>query len=115
MLSFNCFPLLQTAVAVGVEPENKLPYNEYYEYFGPDYTLHVEPNPMENQNSPRDLEKIRYFYYCTYFCSLRVFPSAAVTPANLMCFLRCVSQTSFSYCILCILLALNKMMLIFFC
>ncbi|CAH9104445.1 unnamed protein product [Cuscuta europaea] len=49
----------ETAVAVGVEPDNKLPYNEYYEYFGPDYTLHVEPNPMENQNSPRDLERIR--------------------------------------------------------
>ncbi|XP_016452681.2 histone deacetylase 6-like [Nicotiana tabacum] len=49
----------ETAVAVGVELENKLPYNDYYEYFGPDYTLHVEPIPMENKNLPRDLEKIR--------------------------------------------------------
>ncbi|KAG5522955.1 hypothetical protein RHGRI_034938 [Rhododendron griersonianum] len=49
----------ETAVAVGVEPDNKLPYNEYYEYFGPDYTLHVEPMPMENLNSAKDLEKIR--------------------------------------------------------
>ncbi|XP_024977398.1 histone deacetylase 6 [Cynara cardunculus var. scolymus] len=49
----------ETAVAVGVEPENKLPYNEYFEYFGPDYTLHVEPSPLENQNTPKDLEKIR--------------------------------------------------------
>ncbi|XP_010248619.1 PREDICTED: histone deacetylase 6 isoform X1 [Nelumbo nucifera] len=49
----------ETAVAVGVEPENKLPYNEYYEYFGPDYTLHVEPSNMENQNSSKDLEKMR--------------------------------------------------------
>ncbi|MFS7964221.1 putative histone deacetylase [Helianthus anomalus] len=49
----------ETAVAVGVEPENKLPYNEYYEYFGPDYTLHVEPSPLDNQNTPKDLEKIR--------------------------------------------------------
>lgn len=49
----------ETAVAVGIEPDNKLPYNEYYEYFGPDYTLHVEPSNMENQNSPKDLEKIR--------------------------------------------------------
>ncbi|KAK3014252.1 hypothetical protein RJ639_008468 [Escallonia herrerae] len=49
----------ETAVAVGVEPDNNLPYNEYYEYFGPDYTLHVEPAPIENQNSPKDLEKIR--------------------------------------------------------
>ncbi|KAL9314092.1 hypothetical protein ACSQ67_019544 [Phaseolus vulgaris] len=49
----------ETAVAVGVEPNPKLPYNEYYEYFGPDYTLHLEPSNMENLNSPRDLEKIR--------------------------------------------------------
>lgn len=49
----------ETAVAVGVEPDNKLPYNEYYEYFGPDYTLHVEQGQMENKNSPKDLEKIR--------------------------------------------------------
>ncbi|KNA17765.1 hypothetical protein SOVF_077050 [Spinacia oleracea] len=49
----------ETAVAVGVEPDNKLPYNEYYEYFGPDYVLHVEPSNMENLNSPKDMEKIR--------------------------------------------------------
>lgn len=49
----------ETAVAVGVEPENNLPYNEYYEYFGPDYTLHIDPSNMENQNSPKDLEKMR--------------------------------------------------------
>ncbi|CAA6665597.1 unnamed protein product [Spirodela intermedia] len=49
----------ETAVAVGVEPDNKLPFNEYYEYFGPDYTLHIEPKLVENQNTPRDLEKIR--------------------------------------------------------
>lgn len=49
----------ETAVAVGVEPDNNLPYNEYFEYFGPDYTLHVEPCNMDNQNSARDLEKIR--------------------------------------------------------
>lgn len=49
----------ETAVAVGVEPDNKLPYNEYFEYFGPDYTLHVRPTAVENHNSPADLEKIR--------------------------------------------------------
>ncbi|KAI0529473.1 hypothetical protein KFK09_002023 [Dendrobium nobile] len=49
----------ETAVAVGVEPDNKLPYSEYYEYFGPDYTLHIEPKNMENKNSLSDLEKIR--------------------------------------------------------
>ncbi|XP_078431677.1 histone deacetylase 6 [Wolffia australiana] len=49
----------ETAIAVGVEPDNKLPFNEYYEYFGPDYTLHIEPKTMENQNAPKDLERIR--------------------------------------------------------
>ncbi|KAL6011420.1 Histone deacetylase 6 [Asimina triloba] len=49
----------ETAVAVGVEPDNRLPYNEYYEYFGPDYALHIQPNNMENQNSSKDLEKMR--------------------------------------------------------
>nr|CAD1834811.1 unnamed protein product [Ananas comosus var. bracteatus] len=49
----------ETAVAVGVEPDNKLPYNEYYEYFGPDYTLHIEPKNVENLNSAKDLENIR--------------------------------------------------------
>ncbi|KAL9256818.1 Histone deacetylase 6-like protein [Drosera capensis] len=33
--------ILQTAVAAGVEPDNKLPYDEYYDYFGPDYNPHI--------------------------------------------------------------------------
>lgn len=60
-ITISLFLLLQTAVAVGVEPDNRLPYNEYYEYFGPDYTLHVEPCNMENLNTHKDMEKIRYF------------------------------------------------------
>ena len=49
-------------MAVGVEPDNKLPYNEYYEYFGPDYTLYVDPSNMENLNTPKDMEKIRCLF-----------------------------------------------------
>ncbi|URD88387.1 histone deacetylase [Musa troglodytarum] len=49
----------ETAVAIGVEPDNQLPYNEYYEYFGPDYDLHIRPRSMENKNSPKELEDIR--------------------------------------------------------
>lgn len=49
----------ETAVAVGVEPEDKIPFNEYFEYFGPDYNLHIEPSNMENLNTPGDMEKIR--------------------------------------------------------
>lgn len=36
-----------------------MPQHEYYEYFGPDYTLHVAPSNMENKNSHVLLEEIR--------------------------------------------------------
>ncbi|KAI5059924.1 hypothetical protein GOP47_0024344 [Adiantum capillus-veneris] len=49
----------ETAVAVGEELDDKMPYNEYYEYFGPDYTLHVTPSNMENQNKKNFLDNIR--------------------------------------------------------
>ncbi|KMZ66840.1 Histone deacetylase 19 [Zostera marina] len=49
----------ETGVALGVEVEDKMPQNEYYEYFGPDYTLHVAPSNMENKNSRQLLEEIR--------------------------------------------------------
>ena len=39
--------------------EDKMPINEYYEYFGPDYTLHVAPSNMENKNTHHQLDDIR--------------------------------------------------------
>jgi histone deacetylase 1/2 len=35
-----------------------IPYNEYFEYYGPTYKLHVEPSNMENQNSRKDLDNL---------------------------------------------------------
>ncbi|KAG5154346.1 hypothetical protein JHK82_012315 [Glycine max] len=49
----------QTGVALGIEIDDKMPQHEYYEYFGPDYTLHVAPSNMENKNSRHLLEEIR--------------------------------------------------------
>ncbi|CAN8232351.1 unnamed protein product [Cochlearia groenlandica] len=49
----------ETAVAVGVELENQLPYNEYFEYYGPDYKLHIDPSPMKNLNTTKDMDQIR--------------------------------------------------------
>ncbi|KAE8716813.1 Histone deacetylase 1 [Hibiscus syriacus] len=49
----------ETGVAFGMEVDDKMPQHEYYEYFGPDYTLHVAPSNMENKNSCRLLEEIR--------------------------------------------------------
>lgn len=36
-----------------------MPYNDYYEYFGPDYTLHIFPSNMENLNTKQELENIK--------------------------------------------------------
>ena len=49
----------QTSVALGIELDDKMPQHEYYEYFGPDYTLHVAPSNMENKNSRHLLDEIR--------------------------------------------------------
>ena len=41
-----------------VKLPDELPYNEYYEYYGPDYKLDVRSSNMFNQNSPEFLDKI---------------------------------------------------------
>lgn len=44
---------------VGKELDNKLPPNEYYDYFAPEFELHPDPLPMENKNTVDYLERIR--------------------------------------------------------
>jgi histone deacetylase 1/2 len=39
--------------------KDTLPYNDYFEYFGPDYKLHLPVSNMENMNSKRYLEDVR--------------------------------------------------------
>lgn len=57
--SVDIFCTRQTGVALGMEVDDKMPQHEYYEYFGPDYTLHVAPSNMENKNSRQLLDDIR--------------------------------------------------------
>jgi histone deacetylase 1/2 len=38
---------------------NEIPYNDYYEYFAPDYELHLTPEPMENANGKDVLDSVR--------------------------------------------------------
>ena len=33
----------ETATALGCDIANDLPYNDYFEYFGPDFKLHIQP------------------------------------------------------------------------
>ncbi|KAK3694464.1 hypothetical protein B0T22DRAFT_71798 [Podospora appendiculata] len=49
----------ETGRLVGVEMHPVLPYNEYYDYYGPDYELNVRSSNMENANSYEYLEKIK--------------------------------------------------------
>lgn len=49
----------ETGVVVGQDIGPDMPYNDYYEYFGPDYKLDVRPSNMENLNTPDYLEKIK--------------------------------------------------------
>ena len=42
----------------GIKLPAELPYNDYYEYYGPDYKLDVRPLNMHNANSAEFLDKI---------------------------------------------------------
>ncbi|KAI9314392.1 hypothetical protein BX666DRAFT_1966195 [Dichotomocladium elegans] len=49
----------ETGVVVGEDIGPDMPYNDYYEYFGPDYKLDVRPSNMENMNTTDYLDKIK--------------------------------------------------------
>ncbi|KAH9893119.1 hypothetical protein F4778DRAFT_784576 [Xylariomycetidae sp. FL2044] len=49
----------ETGLLVDAQMSKTLPFNEYYEYYGPDYTLDVRSSNMDNANSAEYLEKIK--------------------------------------------------------
>ncbi|EGW05830.1 Histone deacetylase 2 [Cricetulus griseus] len=55
-----------------MEIPNELPYNDYFEYFGPDFKLPISPSNMTNQNTKEYLEKIKQ----RLFENLRMLPHA---------------------------------------
>ncbi|CAI2355927.1 unnamed protein product [Caenorhabditis sp. 36 PRJEB53466] len=48
----------ETALACGVELPNEIPDNEYMEFYGPDYKLHLDSSIENNMNTPRELERL---------------------------------------------------------
>ncbi|KAI4817588.1 hypothetical protein KUCAC02_010973 [Chaenocephalus aceratus] len=62
----------ETATALDCSIPNELPYNDYFEYFGPDFKLHISPSNMTNQNTTEYLEKIKQ----RLFENLRMLPHA---------------------------------------
>jgi len=62
----------ETSVALDCDVPNELPYNDYFEYFGPDFKLHIQPSNMQNQNTPDYLDKIK----TRLFENMRMIPHA---------------------------------------
>lgn len=48
----------ETSILADCVLDSDLPYNDYFEYYGPDFKLNVPSNNMENQNTPQYLNKI---------------------------------------------------------
>ncbi|CAM9138542.1 unnamed protein product [Discosporangium mesarthrocarpum] len=49
----------ETGLLLDHDPADMLPYNDYFEYYGPDYRLHMPISNMENMNTPQNLEKTK--------------------------------------------------------
>ncbi|PRQ44956.1 putative histone deacetylase [Rosa chinensis] len=49
----------ETAVAIREELDDQLPDNDYHDYFGPNYTLHIDTCDMKNLNKPEKLVEMR--------------------------------------------------------
>lgn len=49
----------ETAVLLDKEISNDIPFNDYYEFYAPDYELHLQPEPMENLNTKESLDIVR--------------------------------------------------------
>jgi histone deacetylase 1/2 len=49
----------ETAVCVDRKVDDMMPYNDYFEYFGPEYMLKLPVSNMENLNTPKYLENMK--------------------------------------------------------
>lgn len=49
----------ETSLLLDTPIRDAMPYNDYYEYFGPEYRLHLPVSNMENKNSRKYLEDVK--------------------------------------------------------
>mmetsp|Transcript_37779 Transcript_37779/g.113008 ORF Transcript_37779/g.113008 Transcript_37779/m.113008 type:complete len:443 (-) Transcript_37779:274-1602(-) len=49
----------ETSVLLGEDIQNEIPYNDYFEYYAPDFKLHLTPEPRENLNTEASLNYVR--------------------------------------------------------
>lgn len=67
----------------------ELPYNDYFEYFGPDFKLHISPSNMTNQNTNDYLEKIKWVHPIPFFPPWVWFMKCQVAESAFTSFLYC--------------------------
>jgi len=49
----------ETAVLLDLSLDNRIPHNDFYQYYGPDFKLHLAPNDMVNYNTREELERTK--------------------------------------------------------
>jgi len=49
----------ETSVLLDIDIPNEIPYNDYFEYYAPDFKLHLTPEPRDNLNTASSLETVR--------------------------------------------------------
>jgi len=49
----------ETSVLLDLEIPNEIPFNDYFEYYAPDFELHLTPENKENQNTEATLGAVR--------------------------------------------------------
>lgn len=49
----------ETAVCLDSTVSNDIPYNDFFQYYGPNFKLHLQPADMSNRNAKEDLEKTK--------------------------------------------------------
>mmetsp|Transcript_11585 Transcript_11585/g.17688 ORF Transcript_11585/g.17688 Transcript_11585/m.17688 type:complete len:417 (+) Transcript_11585:26-1276(+) len=49
----------ETSVLLDQPISNDIPFNDYYEYYSPDYELHLQPEPKDNVNTNASLAAVR--------------------------------------------------------
>ena len=65
----------ETSVLLNTEISNNIPYNDFFQYYGPDYCLHLLPADMPNKNDNDYLEDIKYntFILIDYIAGTKFF------------------------------------------
>jgi len=49
----------ETSVLLDTDISDEIPYNDYFEYYAPDFKLHLTPTAQENLNTDASLEKVK--------------------------------------------------------